>query len=302
MSIFVKQDRLNQRLGNRIRYHYPIEDIKKALDAGADAKGTAKDSYTERRMISWAAEDGRAEVIRLLVERGADPNSGEGGRYTPLMRVVTNGSSEAAKALLELGAKPEIKNYDGETPLLIAAKNGQGDIVRALVEHGADINARNAAGETALHLVAAKGHANLVKYLMDKGADITAANINMNTPADVAEKDFPRIADMIKGVTAAPSVPAVPSDWSLTEPDEVARVKDKTLIGYRVTEIFNFSARLYTQIARNLETRAESQSVKGFTELGDGAAVEAAHAALVKLGGKVNTIDKVKLPGPGQGT
>lgn len=301
MSIFSKQDRLNQRLGNRIRYHYDLDSIKKVLDDGADPKGTAKDSYYTHTMVYWAAECGREDVVRLLVERGADPN-GNGKQY-PLTTAVRHNCGGAVTALLELGAKLERLKYGDEALLLIAAKNGQGDIMQALVEHGADINARTPAGETALHLVAAKGHANLVKYLMDKGADINAANVNMNTPADVAEKDFPRIADMIKS-TQAPAlpVPAVSSDWSLTEPDEVARVKDKALIGYRVTEIFNFSARLYTQIARNLDTGAESQSVKGFAELGDGAAVEAAHAALVKLGGKGDILAKVKLPAPGQGT
>jgi len=303
VSIFVKQDRLNWSLGNKIYYNDGIDKVREAIEAGADVNATYKGEYERRAMLFWAADRGRADVVELLLQKGAAPE-GDNADNTPLMRAVGTGNLDAVKALLAGGATPNCQGRYRELPLLSAAHQGSGNIMQALVEGGADVNRKGSDGNTALHIVAAKGHANLVKYLLDHGADASLANANMNTPADVAEKDFPRIADMIRGTVppVEPPAPKADASWSLTEPDEVARVKDKALIGYRVTEIFNFSSRLYTQISQNLKTGAESQSVKGFAELGDGSAVEAAQEALVKLGGKVNTIDKVKLHAPGQGT
>jgi ankyrin repeat protein len=303
MSIFRKQDRLNWSLGNRVYYNYGIDKVREALEAGADPNAKYKSDYSRRAVLYWAADRGRSDVVELLLQKGANPE-GDRETDTPLQRAVAHGSYAAAKALLDAGANPNVKSEYRDSPLFSAASHGSGDMIQALVEKGADVNAQNSTGNTVLHIVASKGHANIVRYLLDHGADPKIENANMNTAADVAEKDYPRIAEMIRGKDAPAALPAPKADtsWSLTDAHEVARVKDKDLIGYRVTEIFNFSSRLYTQIAQNLKTGAESQSVKHFGEIDDGQAVEAAREALVKLGGQMpDTPEKKKLTAPGQG-
>jgi hypothetical protein len=305
MSIFSKRDRLNWRLGGRIYYNHSIDEVRKCLDLGGNPDAIYKHDYYSRSMISWAATRDRADIVNMLLERGACPDPQDDNRTTPLMRAVSHQNLEIARSLVAAGASVNAADADGNTPLLLAVKLGAGDIVRLLVDYGAAVNVRARDGNTPLHFTAAQGFANLTKFLIDSGADISATNSNMNTPADVAEKEFPGLAAMIRG-EAAPAVRQLPADsaWRLVAADEVARVSEKEGIGYRLTEIFNFSARTYTQIASNLESRAESQAVKSFSELDGGALVETAYAELVRRGGHADftPAEKKKLsvpPGPG---
>ena len=71
-------------------------------------------------MLSEAAAGGHAATIRLLLDRGVDPNvTGEFGR-SPLWRACFLGHEEAMQALLEAGADPRIPNEMGEQPVHVA--------------------------------------------------------------------------------------------------------------------------------------------------------------------------------------
>jgi ankyrin repeat protein len=91
--------------------------------------------------LRWACGMGRAPVVSLLVERGADPTLTDGAGSTPLMIVSRNGYLEIVCLLL---AHPSVKrsidrrDHDGETALWGACYGGHGGILRALLESGAD--------------------------------------------------------------------------------------------------------------------------------------------------------------------
>lgn len=302
MSLFNKQDRLNGRLGNRIYYNYSLADIGKCLELGADVNALYNNDYSEMSVLAWAAQRNREEVVALLLSHGADPNPKDGSGMSPLLRAVNHKNLDAVKALVAAGATVNAGDSDQKTPLLLAVRHGAGDLVKFLVENGADVNVRGRDGNTPLHLAAQQGFANLAKYLIENGADRNAANVNLNTAADVAEKEYPVLAAMIRGEAAPAVPPAEPADsvWKLVAADEIARVRSKEGIGYRITEIFNFSARTYTHIACNLESRAESQAVKSFSELDGGGLVDAAYDELVRLGGRADYIapEKKRLAPP----
>ncbi len=300
MSIFRKQDRRNRSLGTAINYNSQLEEVEKRIAAGGDVNATYKFDYERGPMLWWAANRNRADIAKLLLEKGADPNTP--GKYNrpPLMLAVQKKNVEMTRALLEAGARITGGNEYRDPEIISAASEGAGDIVKLLVEHGADVNAQLKDGNTALHFAAMKGYANLAAYLIEKGANVAAANATMNTPADVAEKEFPALAAMIRGKTASELPPPADPGWKLVAPDEIAHVSIKEAIGYRVTEIFNFSSRTYTQISANLETRAESQSMKSFSELDASERIEAAHAELIRQGGCAGDAGpKKKLPAPG---
>jgi hypothetical protein len=65
---------------------------------------------------------------------------------------------------------------------------------------------------------------------------------------------------------AEAETPAANEKWCISMPGEVAHVIEKNALGYRITETFNFQTRVYTQIARNIETNAESQVMRMFDE------------------------------------
>ncbi|MDF3023583.1 MAG: hypothetical protein K0R10_944 [Alphaproteobacteria bacterium] len=308
MSIFNKKDRATSRLGRKLYNRKPIEEVMAAIRDGADVNGIYSTDWDYNTMIGWAVTSNREDVIRQLIEHGARTEGSENSDYHPLIQAAHDRRLAAAQALVDMGADLETKNSNSQTALIYATHENQPKSVELLIDNGANLDARDKLGNTALHYAAAKGLGEIVRLLLDAGAGRDIPNSNMNTAADMALKEYPRIADMIRGtlpqLEAATPVDDAPTEdgWKLTDASEVARVADKPSIGYRVTEIFNFSAGLYTQIARNLETNAESQSSKTFAQLADSAAVEAAKAALVKLGGEpAPVLDKKKLPVPGAG-
>jgi ankyrin repeat protein len=128
-----------------------------------------------RAPLHYAAREGRVEVIKLLLERGAYPNAWDNCDKTPLHYAAERGDVEIVRLLLEKGAYPNARDYRGRTPLHEAAKNGHVDIVRLLLEHGANPNALTFAdwGEvTPLYYAAEKGYIEIVRLLVRRGANI----------------------------------------------------------------------------------------------------------------------------------
>lgn len=309
-SIFTKKGRASWRLYSRVTGNKPLSDIRKAIEDGGDVNEKhTTDGYNSYSVLELAIFRDRGDVIALLAENGAEVNVVNA--YTnsrPLAMAAQRNAIESVKALVAAGAKLDAREATGDTALVRAVRHGAYEAVILLLDSGADINIGDNSGNTPLHHAAQMGNANLVNMLLDRGANPRAGNGHLNTPADLATaRDFPRIAEAIRmhggEGPAAPPMPMPPKpvpEWTLTAPDEVARVSDKPAIGYHITEIFNFSSRIYTNISRNLTTGAESQSVLGFAALDDGRAVEAAHEALLGLGGK--TADgsvKKRLSAPG---
>jgi GNAT superfamily N-acetyltransferase len=81
------------------------------LDAGAgvDARNRHKFAGPGNSPLSAAVYQQRNEVVRLLIERGADVNQGDNGGFTPLHLAVANGYVESARTLLEAGASPNAR-------------------------------------------------------------------------------------------------------------------------------------------------------------------------------------------------
>ena len=297
MGIWNKQDRLNKKLREAI-LRGNLSQVERLVDDGASVETAPGEG--KYRPLARAVNENETEILKFLLAHGADANGDNSAvsNYTVVTRALSHKNREMARLLIEAGADITKTDGDGKSPVHYAAEHGFGDILQLLAEKGANLNARNAQGNTPLHIVAQAGHANIAKLLMDHGADVNATNASMNTPADVAEKDYPRLAEMIRGL---PPRVEPEAGWQMLADDEVARVTEKAGINYRLTETFNFTTRMYTHIAQNTKTNAESHTIKMFGELGDSAVLDAAHNALAALGGKPadTGLQKRALPAPG---
>ena len=99
--------------------------------------------------LSAAASLGDPDIVRLLLEFGADPNY----RKTvtpPLAAAASSGSVETLIAIIEAGAQIDVRDEDGSTPLMDAAACGHVDIVKELLERGANPKLKDRYGNTAL--------------------------------------------------------------------------------------------------------------------------------------------------------
>jgi ankyrin repeat protein len=149
---------------------------------------------------------------------------GDGDRLGELMR--GDSSTDVIKALLEAGADVNATTDDGTTPLMAAAGLGRTtfqpgiqrgkrsvgaeEAVTLLIDAGAKVNAVNEADFTALHGAAFRGLNEVIKILVDRGADINARDYRGRTAYRLAEgskqsfqfQAYPGTAEYIKSLGA----------------------------------------------------------------------------------------------------
>ena len=116
--------------------------FKRGLDEGGDPNGSSdSDTIT---LLNITSELGYIDMTAYLIEKGAlvnnmtvaSVNSPLNGS-TSLHFACSNLRPKTVKLLLEKGANPNMKDRDGVTPLMIATALGFKDIVEILIRHGA---------------------------------------------------------------------------------------------------------------------------------------------------------------------
>ncbi|MGR3302530.1 MAG: ankyrin repeat domain-containing protein [Candidatus Scalindua sp.] len=153
-----------------------IGDIEKLDRLLGENKKRWCSSHTLFKVISQGVHP---NIIKLLIEMGADVNDvNEGGGYitkTALHEAIKRNSLDIVKILIENGANIETKNINKYTPLQMAAKQGKTDIVEILIEKGADLDAVEHI-DTALTMALEKGNYDIAKLLINKGAEVNIYN------------------------------------------------------------------------------------------------------------------------------
>lgn len=162
--------------------------VKLLLDNGANMKSKYEDRMT---VLHMAARQGHTEIVELLLASKANVKAKTIHKRTPLHLAAEFGYMDIVKLLLDSGANIQAKDHDEMTPLLYAANKRYIDIVKLLVDNGANIEAKDWGKRTSLHLAADWGQIEIVKLLLDNGADIDAKDEDERTAlhltADSAE-------------------------------------------------------------------------------------------------------------------
>jgi uncharacterized protein len=122
---------------------------------------------------------------------------------TPFLTAALSGDVEVMRLLLEHGADPHIATVGGTTALMAAAgvnwvfdqtydegADALLEAVRLCYERGLDVNAVNSMGLTALHGAANRGSDDIIRFLIEKGARLDVEDKEGRSPLTWAEGVF----------------------------------------------------------------------------------------------------------------
>jgi len=149
----------------------------------------------------FAACFGRTQVLRELLERGADVHARNWRGEDPLLRASQRGHVGAIALLLEHGADPLSTDKDGDSCLHHAAWPGKARAAEYLVRSGADVSARDPRGKTPLHIAVASADGDVVRALLAGGADANAPSNDGYMP--LAEVRWKASHDILRQLLAA---------------------------------------------------------------------------------------------------
>ena len=179
--------------------------------------------------LYFAAQNGHAGIVGMLLKTGASTEVRSHDGATPLFKAAQNGHQQAVAVLLQHRADVFAAACDGTTPLILAAHNGHVDVVDVLVPeiinragvqgldigmqssgatamfvaaqagkdsvvrklgfYGADVQKSLASGACPIHIAAQLGHLNVLKELLDAKADVLARGPDGVTALYLASKN-----------------------------------------------------------------------------------------------------------------
>lgn len=141
-----------------------VTEFKKALNLGADINCKNSDGITVLCLVAKC----RLDLVKLLVERGADVNLAGDDKITPLHWAVEYDNYEIVEYLLKAGAKTDLTDNLQETAVHWAAWTGHFKSAKMLLLHGGDPNRKNIGGFTPIDLARLQEHKTILELFEDK--------------------------------------------------------------------------------------------------------------------------------------
>ncbi|MBU0744653.1 MAG: ankyrin repeat domain-containing protein [Gammaproteobacteria bacterium] len=144
--------------------------VRLLLDRGADPN--CREESSDWNALLYAVHGNHLSVVSVLVERINDINyAGYDGRNSLMIAARSNYREVAAK-LIEYKANLDFVGQHGFTPMMLAAKFNSFDVIKLLLAHGAKIGPVSAGAWTPLMYAAQAGHLEVVQELLKYKASV----------------------------------------------------------------------------------------------------------------------------------
>ncbi|TDZ31125.1 Ankyrin-2 [Colletotrichum spinosum] len=154
-----------------------IDIAKLLIDRGSNIH-----LQSQKKWTAFLAAYDNAELVKLLLEKGADINS-VCSSGTIVHLASRNSHVKTLKVLLEHNPKPdlEIEQPDGLTALCVACQEGEVEIAKLLLVAGANKNHQTSGGDYPLKLCVVAGFDRVVRTLLSFQPDLTICDQGGNT-------------------------------------------------------------------------------------------------------------------------
>jgi len=142
-------------------------------------------NYSLDEELIYRLNFGRADDIKLLLARGANPNAISKTKDSALTIAVGRDDAESepiVKLLLDKGANPNVADSSGYYPIMTAITNGKPLIIKDLLAKRADFHVKTANGKNLLELAKTNNNPEviaIIKAEFDKEAEFMAS---LHTP------------------------------------------------------------------------------------------------------------------------
>jgi ankyrin repeat protein len=150
-----------------------VDVMRWLLNHGADVNARQDDCWTPLHLATYNTE---LEAVQVLLGHNADVDLlNEMGRtplYVALLVPISPKGKDidVVRRLLEHGADPNARDNDLSTPLHVASSRGQVEVSCLLLSHGANVDEKDGEGRTPLQVAPSEGHVEIIKLLSDHGA------------------------------------------------------------------------------------------------------------------------------------
>ena len=194
-----------------------------------------QDIHTEHMPpLFRAAEAGRTDEVRRLIESGANVNEEFPERgFTPLMLASLRAHVEIVKLLLKAGADP---NADGVithgvwfTPLTLAIRGQRKnrlEVVDTLIAGGAHLNPPPSSDESPFDAALAVNDIEMMRELLKRGSDVNWQDEFGRTPLENAVTRADRNVKVVGFLLKAGADPNKPAMWNGKDCESIRKYLD----------------------------------------------------------------------------
>lgn len=186
--------------------------VARLLLKGVSPDATNDDGLTA---LHQCCIDNNPDMLKLLLDYGANVNAEDSEKWTPLHAAATCGHLFLVKILIGRGANLLAVNADGNMPYdlcdneetldFIEAEMSQRGVTQELIDEtrastetimlvdletiakrGGDLEVPDAQGATPLHIASANGYVRVVEFLLEHNVSVDAVDNDLWTPVHAA--------------------------------------------------------------------------------------------------------------------
>lgn len=180
----------NSRLADKNKANSNEQECQLGEKDGDQRNDTKKKEYSPEEKMFIYCEKGTSYHVNTMLDKYPHLTAiRDTDEYTPLHRACYANNVDVVKTLIERGADINAKSGDGWTPLHSAARWSALECASILVNSGADVNARSTGHLTPLHLACTNQSRGLLELLLHHpDIDVTIMSKGGDKAVDIARR------------------------------------------------------------------------------------------------------------------